>query len=235
MSLSPVIENKKKEEKQKPVTEDQQRVEKRRVLVRETKEQQPPQRRRTHQDHRERPPPPPPAYYYSSRQVEKFCLDQYEDKLSRNEKAANESIRRDVFENKDVVQHGKDLLAASIRWMKKLMREARTREDVVAIMKFIEIQIDGQRIYLVERVKEECQRLVREGKEEVMVTTGRGHGHYYSDMRGNRKFLGWYVQESKMLRETAEQAERIPPEMLVSGMLGLTRLCTLHKRFAVFR
>ena len=115
--------------------------------------------------------------------------------------------------------------------MKKLMREAKTKEDVVAIMKFIEIQIDGQRVYLVERVKEECQRLVREGK----MPPGRGHGHYYSDMRGNRKLLGWYVQEIKMLRETAEQAERIPSEMLVSGMLSLTRLCTLHKRFAVFR
>ena len=231
VSLSPVIENKKKVEKQKPETEDLKRVEKRRGLVKETKEQQPSQRRRTHLDQRERPPPPPPAYYYDSRQVEKLCLNKYEDKLSRDEKSANESIRRDVFEKKDVVQHGKDLLAASMRWMKKLVREARTKEDVIAIMKFLEIQIDGQRVYLVERVREECQRLVREGK----MPKGRGHGHYYSDMRGNRKFLGWYVQESKMLRETAEQAERIPPEMLIAGRLGLKRLCTLHERFAVFK
>ena len=231
VSLSPVREKKKKVEKQTPVTEDLQRVEKRRGLVKETKEQQPSQRRRTNLDQRERPPPPPPAYYYNRRQIEKLCLDEYEDKLSRDEKSANESVRRDVFEKKDVVQHGKDLLAASIRWMKKLVREARTKEDVIAIMKFLEIQIDGQRVYLVERVREECQRLVREGK----MPKGRGHGHYYSDMRGNRKFLGWYVQESKMLRETAEQAERIPPEMLIAGRLGLKRLCTLHERFAVFK
>ena len=213
------------------IVRDGKRVEKRRGLVKETKEQQPSQRRRTNLDQRERPPPPPPAYYYNRRQVEKLCLDEYEDKLSRDEKSANESVRRDVFEKKDVVQHGKDLLAASIRWMKKLVREARTKEDVIAIMKFLEIQIDGQRVYLVERVREECQRLVREGK----MPKGRGHGHYYSDMRGNRKFLGWYVQESKMLRETAEQAERIPPEMLIAGRLGLKRLCTLHERFAVFK
>ncbi|XP_063679219.1 trichohyalin-like [Bolinopsis microptera] len=231
VSLSPVREKTKEEEKQEPVAGEQQRGEKRRVIVRETREQQSPQRRRTHQYHQERPPPPPPTHYYSSRQVEKFCLDKYDDKLSKTEKAANESIRRDVFEDKEVVQHGRDLMTVSKGWMEKKMREARTREDVIAIMKFIEIQIGGQRAYLVEKIKEECERLVSEGE----MPPGRGHGHYKSDMRGNKKFLGWYVQEIRVLRETAEEAERIPPEMLVAGMLGLTRLCTLHNRFAVFR
>ena len=56
---------------------------------------------------------PPTTHYYNSRQVEKFCLDQYDDKLSKEEKAANENIRRDVFKDKEVVQHGRDLMTVS--------------------------------------------------------------------------------------------------------------------------
>ena len=40
------------------------------------------------------------SYYFL--QVEMFCHDKYDDKFTREEKAANESIRKDIFkENKE--------------------------------------------------------------------------------------------------------------------------------------
>ena len=62
-------------------------------------------------------------------------------------------------------------------------------EGVIAIMKFIETQVISQRTHLAERIKEKCEELMREGK----MPPGRSHGHYKSDMKSNRKFLGWYV------------------------------------------
>ena len=70
--------------------------------------------------------------------------------------------------------------------MKKMMREARTKDDVIAILKFIEIQMSAQRVYLTDRVRLKCQNMVREGE----LLPGRGYGHYRSDMRGNKQFLG---------------------------------------------
>ena len=63
-----------------------------------------------HQNHPERPPPHHPPTITTA---DKCCLDQYDDKLSKEEKAANESIRRDVFKDKEVVQHGRDLMTVS--------------------------------------------------------------------------------------------------------------------------
>ena len=229
-------EEEKERENPEPLAESSKKGEKRKGKERENRDQPPPIQRRLDPPNHADPPrlrcqrerSPPPTQYYNQVQVEKFCHDEYDVMLENEEpRLINDSIRVEVFRREEVIRHGKDLMMVSRGRMKKMMREARTKDNVISILKFIEIQMSAQRVYLTDRVKIKCQNMVREGE----LLPGRGHGHYRSYMRGNIKFLGWYTHDFSKLLKTASGLEIIPPEILVSGMLRLAQMCTLHARF----
>jgi hypothetical protein len=80
---------------------------------------------------------------------------------------------------------------------------------------------------LLEKVRRKCEELVESGD----LKPEKGYGSYKGELRGNILFLGAYLRVIDSVVEMAEKLERIQTEVLVSLMLGLTRLCTFHAWF----
>ena len=79
------------------------------------------------------------------------------------EQPPNRAVRVEVFREEEVIEGGRVVMTEARIEMKRRMRDARNKEDVLGALRNIRDRMYEHRRYLLEKVRRKCEELAERG------------------------------------------------------------------------
>ena len=143
--------------------------------------------------------PPPPQGYFTAKDIRDYESDLIEGELGDFRKASG-LILREVLIEGEMIEESDMVWEQLEKLVKESIRIVRNREDVVDLLKGIELTTRTQKDHILKKCREKMEELLKRG----LLTNGRHSGNNRGVRRCHDIYFGRFAAQATKFRETAE-------------------------------